>query len=91
MQKHNLNFPDRDLTGLNKSGGRLMEYLTVCNIVTAIVVLLMIGCVVKLFAGDIGSNKTFYLIAFIGLGVGLYMWRSGAVTEVITNIFGIVK
>lgn len=53
-----------------------MEYLTVSNIVTALVVLLMIGCVVKLFASDIGSNKTFYIIAFIGLGVGLYVWRS---------------
>ena len=68
-----------------------MEYLTASNIVTAVVVLLMIGCVVKLFAGDIGSNKTFYIIALIVLGVGLYMWRSGAAAEVITNIFGIVK
>ncbi|MEA2038476.1 MAG: hypothetical protein U9N82_01435 [Thermodesulfobacteriota bacterium] len=53
-----------------------MEYLTASNIVIALVVLLMIGCVVKLFAIDIGSNKTFYIIAFIGLGVSLYAWRS---------------
>jgi hypothetical protein len=33
-----------------------MEYLNAGNIVTAIVVLLMISCVVKLFTGDIGSG-----------------------------------
>ena len=68
-----------------------MEYLNAGNIVTAIVVLLMIGCVVKLFTGDIGTNKTFYGIALIGLGIGLYLWRSGAAAEFITNIFGVVK
>jgi len=68
-----------------------MEYLNAGNMVTAIVVLLMIGCVVKLFNGDIGTNKTFYSIALIGLGIGLYLWRSGAAAEFITNFFGIVK
>jgi uncharacterized membrane protein len=68
-----------------------MEYLNAGNIVTAIVVLLMIGCVVKVFTGDIGTNKTFYVIALIGLGIGLYMWRSGAVAEFITNVSGVVK
>ena len=68
-----------------------MEYLNAGNIVTAIVVLLMIGCVVKVFNGDIGTNKTFYVIALIGLGIGLYMWRSGAVAEFITNVSGVVK
>jgi len=68
-----------------------MEYLNAGNIVTAIVVLLMIGCVVKLFAGDIGTNKTFYIIALIVLGIGLYLWRSGAADEFITNVFGVVK
>ncbi len=68
-----------------------MEYLNAGNIVTAIVVLLMLGCVVKVFTGDIGTNKTFYVIALIGLGVGLYMWRSGAAAEFITNVFGVMK
>ena len=68
-----------------------MEYLNAGNIVTAIVVLLMIGCVVKVFTGDIGTNKTFYVIALIGLGIGLYMWRSGAAAEFITNVSGVVK
>ena len=68
-----------------------MEYLNAGNIVTAIVVLLMIGCVVKVFTGDIGTNKTFYVIALIGLGIGLYMRRSGAVAEFITNVSGVVK
>jgi len=61
------------------------------NIVTGVVVLLMIGCVVRLFTGDIGSNKTFYLIALIGLGIGLYLWRSGAAADFITTVFGVVK
>lgn len=68
-----------------------MEYLNAGNIVTAIVVLLMIGCVVKVFTGDIGINKTFYVIALISLGIGLYLWRSGAAAEFITNVFGVVK
>ena len=68
-----------------------MEYLNAGNIVTAIVVLLMIGCVVKLFTGDIGTNKTFYGIALIGLGIGLYLWRSDAAAEFITNVFGVAK
>ena len=68
-----------------------MEYLNAGNIVTAIVVLLMIGCVVKLFSGNIGTNKTFYSIALIVLGIGLYVWRSGAAAEFITNVFGVVK
>ena len=68
-----------------------MEYLNAVNIVTAIVVLLMIGCVVKLFKGDIGSNKTFYIIALLGLVIGLYLWRSGAAEEFIATLFGVVK
>jgi len=68
-----------------------MEYLNAGNIVTAVVVLLMIGCVVKLFTGDIGTNKTFYIIALIVLGIGLYLWRSGAADELITNVFRVVK
>ena len=68
-----------------------MEYLNAGNIVTAIIVLVMIGCVVKLFTGDIGTNKTFYGIALIGLGIGLYLWRSDAAAEFITNVFGVAK
>jgi hypothetical protein len=61
------------------------------NIVTAVVVLLMIGCLIKLFTGDIGSNKTFYIIALIVLGIGLYLWRSGFATELVSELFGVVK
>jgi len=68
-----------------------VEYLNMVNIVTGVVVLLMVGCVVRLFTGDIGSNKTFYLIALIGLGIGLYLWRSGAAADFITTVFGVVK
>ena len=68
-----------------------MEYFNMVNIVTAVVVLLMIGCLVKLFTGDIGSNKTFYIIALIVLGIGLYLWRSDSAAELISDIFGVVK
>jgi hypothetical protein len=67
-----------------------MEYLNAANIVTALVVLLMISCLVRLFAGDIGTNKTFYIIALVVLGIGLYVWRSGAAAELIANLFGVV-
>lgn len=45
-----------------------MEFLNAGNIVRAVVVLLMLGCMVKLFTGDIGTNKAFYILAFICLG-----------------------
>jgi hypothetical protein len=68
-----------------------MEYLTVVNIVTALVVLLMIGCVIKIFTGDIGTNRTFYITAFIVLGIVLYLWRSGVAVGILSNIFGVAK
>jgi len=68
-----------------------MEYLNVVNIITAIIVLLMLYFLKKLFTGDIGENRFFYIIMLIVLGLGLYLWRSGAVAEVIANIFGTVK
>ena len=61
------------------------------NIITAIIVLLMLYFLKKLFTGDIGENRFFYIIMLIVLGLGLYLWRSGAVAEVIANIFGTVK
>lgn len=45
-----------------------MEFLNAGTIVMAVVVLLMLGCMVKFFTGDIGTNKTFYLLTFICLG-----------------------
>ena len=68
-----------------------MEYLNAVNIITAIIVLLMLYFLKKLFTGDIGENRFFYIMALIILGVGLYLWRSGAGAEIITNIFGTVK
>jgi uncharacterized membrane protein len=68
-----------------------MEFLTAANIVTIVVVLLMIGCLIKLFTGDIGTNKTFYIIALIVLGIGLYLWRSDFAAEFIADISGVVK
>jgi hypothetical protein len=68
-----------------------MEYLNAVNIITAIIVLLMVYFLKKLFTADIGENRFFYIIALIVLGVGLYLWRSGAMAEVIANIFETVK
>ena len=64
-----------------------MEYLTLENIITAVVVLLMIGCVVKIFSGNFGANKTFYFILLFVLGFGLYFWRSGLAMEFISDAF----
>jgi uncharacterized membrane protein len=68
-----------------------MEFLNAANIVTIVVVLLMIGCLIKLFTGDIGTNKTFYIIGLIVLGIGLYLWRSDFAAEFIADISGVVK
>ena len=68
-----------------------MEYLSAVNIITAIIVLLMLYFLKKLFTGDIGENRFFYIMALIVLGVGLYLWRSGAGAEVIANILGTLK
>ena len=68
-----------------------MEYLNAVNIITAIIVLLMLYFLKKLFTADIGENRFFYIIALIVLGVSLYLWRSGAGTEVIATILGTLK
>ena len=65
-----------------------MEYLNAVNVITAIIVLLMLYFLKKLFTADIGENRFFYIIMLIVLGVGLYLWRSGAGAEVIANILG---
>jgi len=65
--------------------------LNAVNIITTIIVLLMVYFLKKLFTADIGKNRFFYIIALIVLGVGLYLWRSGAMAEVIANIFETVK
>ncbi|MBW1863252.1 MAG: hypothetical protein JRJ02_12900 [Deltaproteobacteria bacterium] len=65
-----------------------MEYLNAVNIITVIIILLMLYFLKKLFTGDIGENRFFYIMALIVLGVGLYLWRSGAVVKVIANILG---
>ena len=68
-----------------------MEYVNVVNIITAVIVLLMLHCLRKLFFGDIGRNKVLYIIVFVGLGIGLYVWRSGVATEFMKHIMGVMK
>jgi len=67
-----------------------MEYLTAVNVITAVVVLLMAYFAKKLFTADIGENRFFYILALIALGVGLYLWRSGAAAELLASLSGAV-
>jgi hypothetical protein len=68
-----------------------MEYINAVNIITAIIVLLMLYYLWKLFTADIGDNRFFYIIALIALGVGLYLWRSGVISDLIGHISGAAK
>jgi hypothetical protein len=68
-----------------------MEYINALNIITAVVVLLMLYFLKKIFTADIGENRSFYVMAFIVLGIGLYLWRSGAAAVIFANIFGTLK
>ena len=68
-----------------------MEYLTAVNIITAIIVLLILYFLKKLFTVNIGENRFFYIIALIVLGVGLYLWRSGSLSSLFGNISGVVQ
>lgn len=69
----------------------MMEYINAVNIITTVIVLLMLYFLKKLFTADIGENRFFYILALVALGVGLYLWRSGALLEVIGNISGVVE
>jgi hypothetical protein len=66
-----------------------MEYINAVNIITAIIVLLVVYFLWKLFTADIGDNRFFYIIALIVLCVGLYLWRSGTLSELFGSISGV--
>ncbi len=68
-----------------------MEYINNVNIITAIIVLLMVYYLKKVFIADIGENRLLYIIALIALGAGLYFWRSGAASEIIAYISGTIN
>jgi hypothetical protein len=68
-----------------------MEYINAVNIITAIIVLLMLYYLWRLFTADIGGNRFFYIMALIALGVGLYLWRSGVLSDLIGHISGAAK
>ena len=68
-----------------------MEYINAVNIITVIIVLLILYFLKKLFTADTGENRFFYIIALIALGVGLYLWRSGALSNFFGNISGVVS
>ena len=67
-----------------------MEYINAVNIITVIVALLILYFLKKLFTADIGENRFFYIMAVIVLGVGLYLWRSGVLSNVIGTLSGVV-
>ena len=66
-----------------------MEYINAVNIITTVIVLLIIFFLWKLFSADIGENRFFYIIALIALCVGLYLWRSGALSDLFGSISGV--
>jgi len=68
-----------------------MEYLTTVNIVTAVIILVMLHCLRRLFTGDIGRNKALYVLVFVSLGIALYIWRSGAAADIMTHVRGFLK
>ena len=65
-----------------------MEYINAKNIITAIITLLILYFLKKLFTADIGENRFFYIFAAVALAVGLYFWRSGFAADVIADISG---
>ena len=64
-----------------------MEYLTGENIVAAIVVLVMLVCLKKIFKGDVGDNKVGPILLFVILGAALYLWKSGVAADIVDGIF----
>ena len=68
-----------------------MEYVNISNIITAIIALVMLYSLIKLFTADIGENRGFHIATLVILGVGLYLWKSGVAAEFIANISGTVK
>ena len=68
-----------------------MEIIDTANGITAIIGLLMLYYLRKLFAGDIGDNKAFSAVAFIGLGAFLLSWRSGSFEAFLISLGMIVN
>ena len=63
-----------------------MEYINAVNVITAMIVLLILYFLKKFLTADIGENRFFYIFALIALGVGLFLWRSGVLSDFISNI-----
>jgi hypothetical protein len=74
----------------SKGDSNMLEYLTYPNIITAVVVLIMLLQVKKLFRGDISDNKILSVTLLIVLGIGLYLWKSGIALEILQQ-FGILQ
>ena len=70
---------------------RHTEYINAVNIITAVIVLLILHFLWKLFTADIGENRFFYIMALIAMGVGLYLWRSGVLADLIGDISVVAK
>ena len=71
--------------------GEKIEYIYAVNIISALIILLILYFLKKLFTADLGENRFFYIMALIVLGVGLYLWRSGVLSTLTGSISGAVK
>ncbi len=65
-----------------------IEYLNAVNIITAVIVLLMLYFQKNYLPEILTKIDFFYIMALIALGIGLYLWRSGAAVDLITSIRG---
>ena len=59
----------------------MMEYITTENLITAGVAIVMLRYLMKIFTCDIGDNRSWFVVVFLFLGCGLYLWHSGHAGE----------
>jgi hypothetical protein len=69
----------------------LIQYMTMTNTISALAVLVMLFSIRKIISGDIGDNRFGYLILFVSLGAGLYLWHSGAASAFIADVQGTME
>jgi hypothetical protein len=68
-----------------------MELLTVPNIITGVLALLMLYFLKQVFRGDIGDSRGSSAMMIVVLGVLLYLVRTEAGTGFITRMLDMVR
>jgi hypothetical protein len=68
-----------------------MEFLTVTNIVTAVIVVVMLLALIAIFTADVGDNRLASIMLFVLLGIALYLWRSGTALNLLKTIGAITE